>query len=150
MTLRLALAFALVLALGAAPARADVVPIDPRVRPVLAPRLVMVSAGAAPDAPAADVAAVERAVREQLAAAQSRVRRCLDGFDLREDPLRSRARRLELRLRFSRRGRPARVWVHQNDGMPRAAEACVLEAARAVNVPAPRGEVLVRAVYALR
>lgn len=146
------LASALVISLlSAASARADVVVERPRVRPVLAPQLTMVSAAPAPDAPADDVASVERSAREQLAAAQTRIRRCLDRVDLRQDPLRSRTPRVELRLRFSRSGRPARVWVHRNDGMPAAAERCVLEAARAVSVrPAPRGEVLVRAVYMLR
>ncbi|MCZ7680976.1 MAG: hypothetical protein M5U28_20200 [Sandaracinaceae bacterium] len=107
-------AFALVISLlSAAAARADVVVERPQVRPVLTPQLAMVSAAAAPDAPAEDVASVERSAREQLAAAQTRIRRCLDRVDLRQDPLRSRTPRVELRLRFSRSGRPARVGAPQ-------------------------------------
>lgn len=151
MTRRLSLLVLVLGALMAASAQADVYVPQPVVRPVLTPRLAMVTASPAPDAPAGDVTTVETAVRAHLSSAHSRVSRCLNNVDLREDPLRSRTPRIELRFRFSRSGRPSRVWVHRNEGMPRAAEACVLEAARAVSVtPAPRGEVLVRAVYVLR
>ncbi len=133
----------------AASASADVYVPQPVVRPVLSPRLAMVSASAAPDAPAEDVRETERSVRAQLASSLTRVRRCLNGIDLRDDPLRSRTPRMEVRLRFARSGRPT-VSVHRNDGMPQAAASCVLEAARAVSLrPAPRGTVLVRAVYTL-
>ncbi len=134
--------------LFAATASADVAVPYPRVRAVLDMSLAMVSATAHTDAPAEDVAMVERAVRDQLSSAHPRVRRCLGNVDLREDPLRNRARRIEIRMVLNRNGRPERVWVHQDQGVPRGARRCLLEPARSVNVrPAPRGGVLVRIVY---
>lgn len=138
------------LLLLATSARADIVVPRPRIRPVLEMSLAMVSASAHPDAPDEDVRMVERAVREQLGQAHPRVRRCLRGVDLREDPLRNRARRIEIRVVLNRAGRPERVWVHHDDGIPRRARRCLLEPARNVSVrPPPRGGVLVRIVYSV-
>lgn len=145
---RTAAALILSSVLFATSAHADIVVPRPNVRAVLNLSLAMVSASAHTGAPAGDVAMVERAVRDQLGAGHGRVRRCLANVDLREDPLRNRARRIEIRMVLSRSGRPERVWVHHDEGMPRAARSCVLEPIRAVNVrPAPRGGVLVRIVY---
>ena len=144
---------ALIVALmvSSASARADIV--EPERPAARAPRveLAMVTAAAAPDAPGGDIARVQSDVHGQLARATGRVQRCLAGDDLREDPLRSRVRRMEIHVRLTRSGRPERVWVHSDTGMPPAARRCLLEAVRAVAVrPAPRGDVLVRVVYQLR
>jgi hypothetical protein len=136
--------------MAAASAHADLVVPHPNVRVILDLSLAMVTASAHGDAPAEDVERVERAIRDQLVRARPRVQRCLRNVDLREDPLRNRARRIELRMVLDRSGRPERVWVQHDQGMPRGARRCLLEPARAVNVhPAPRGGVLVRIVYEL-
>jgi hypothetical protein len=134
--------------LAASAARAD---IPPRAPASVALYLAGVFASAAPDAPSEDVSRIEGDVRGQMYSAQRRIDRCLGSFNLREDPLRSRARRMELRLRFARSGRPNRVWIATNTGVPSVAQQCVLEAARSISVrPAPRGNVLVRVAYELR
>jgi hypothetical protein len=134
----------------AAPLSADVVPNEP-LRPAM-PRaeLASVSASPAPDAPQEDVARVEEHVHEQLSRSMQRIERCIGDADLREDPLRSRARRMEIHLRVTRSGRAERVWVHRESGIPPSARRCLLEAVRTIAVrPAPRGDVLVRVVYEL-
>lgn len=139
------------LVVPSAAAHADAV--DPAAARPHGPRveLAMVAASAAADAPDGDVARIQSDVHGQLARASRRVQRCLAGDDLREDPLRSRARRMEIHVRLTRSGRPERVWVQRDTGMPPAARRCLLEAVRAVSVrPAPRGDVLVRVVYQLR
>lgn len=144
---------ALVVALMVASASARADGLGPEPPPARTPRieLAMVTAAAAPDAPGGDIARVQTDVQGQLARATGRVQRCLAGDDLREDPLRSRARRMEIHVRLTRSGRPERVWVESDTGMPPAARRCLLEAVRAVSVrPAPRGDVLVRVVYQLR
>jgi len=144
---------ALLVALMVAPASARADALVPEPRAARSPRveLALVAAAAAPDAPGGDIARVQSDVHGQLARATGRVQQCLAGDDLREDPLRSRARRMEIHVRLTRSGRPERVWVHSDTGMPPAARRCLLEAVRAVSVrPAPRGDVVVRVVYQLR
>lgn len=110
----------------------------------------MVSASAARGVPAEDVARVEAAVQGYLAAQRRRLELCLGNADLRQDPMRSRLRRLEIRLQVDRSGR-ARALVHRDEGMPAVARRCLLEAASGFSVrPAPRGEVSVRVVHELR
>lgn len=113
--------------------------------------LAMVSASAAPDAPRVDVAQVQAGVQAQLARSQDRIQRCFERADLSEDPLRTRARRMEIHARLTRSGHPERVWVDHETGIPPEARRCLLDAVRAIHVrPAPRGDVLVRIVYQLR
>jgi hypothetical protein len=113
-------------------------------------QLVLVSGSGARGVPAEDVSRVEAAVQSHLASQRRRVDLCLRNADLREDPMRSRVRRIELRVRVDRTGR-GRASVQRNDGMPAAVRSCVLESLSGVNVrPGPRGEVTVRVVYELR
>ena len=111
--------------------------------------LVSVDWRAGASAPTPDTEAVTSEVRNDLAIAEERIERCIDGADLREDPLRSRTRRLTVVFHFSRSGTP-RVSVERNT-MPPLVRQCILEAARSVRAStAPRGDVTVRAVYELR
>lgn len=119
--------------------------------PVVGPELMLVSVDhrAGADAPAGDREAVTESVRSQLYERDGRVRRCLASSDLREDPLRSRTRRITVVFHFSRSGRP-RVTA-EGSTVPAHVRSCVLEAARSIRVSsAPRGAVVVRAVYELR
>jgi hypothetical protein len=100
-------------------------------------------------APDADARAVEREVRAALYGTQSRIRQCLEGADVREDPLRARQRSLVGTLQFSRSTRPE-VRVQRSHGMPSVAQDCVLEVLRSIAVrTAPRGEVQLRFRYVL-
>jgi hypothetical protein len=140
--MRNALAFAIVLM--PLSAQADIPPRQPR--PTLS--LVPVDYRAGGDAPAPDNEAVTASVRDQLYARDGRVGQCLRGSDLREDPLRTRTRRVTVVLRFSRSARPA---VSTEGGsMPAHVRSCILEAARSIrSSTTPRGTVTVRAVYEL-
>lgn len=128
-------------------ARADVAPRHPAGPRV---QLVLLSASGARGVPAEDTARVESAVRAHLARQYRRVQLCLANADLREDPMRSRGRRLELRIDVDRGGQ-GRATVQRDSAMPAAARSCLLEVASGVHVrPAPRGDVQVRVVYELR
>lgn len=100
-------------------------------------------------APDADGRAVEREVRAALYRSQSRIGRCLEGVDLREDPLRARQRSLVGTLEFNRSVRPV-ARMQRSHGMPATAQECVLEVVRSIAVStAPRGEVQLRFRYVL-
>lgn len=140
-----------VLALGlsaASAARADIAVPRHRIRPVrtLVLRSLFIAEAEAPDA---DARHLMHEVRRSLRRNRSRLRRCLADVDLREDPVRDRTRRVTGRMRFSRSGRPD-VSIVRARGIPRAARQCVLEVARSVSGPAPRGEVTLTFVYAVQ
>jgi hypothetical protein len=141
--------FALVLMLAGS-AHADIVVPRSRVRAVPSAQLVLLSGSGERGVPDEDVSRVQSGVRAHVSAQRRRVQQCLVDVDLREDPMRTRARRVELRVRVGRDGR-GRAVVHRNAGMPAGAVRCLREAAAGVNVrPPPRGEVVVRLVYELR
>lgn len=133
---------------AAAPAAADVVVVPAPAHPVHTARLTALRR-VRTDAPTADAEAVLAEVRRELGARQGRIDACLAGLDLREDPLRSRARTISGRIVFERSGRPS-AHVERAQGLPAAARGCVEEAVRAIAVrTAPRGAVELRFTYTL-
>ena len=132
----------------AAPAAADVVVERHPPHPAQSARLTALHR-VRTDAPAADAEAVLAETRRELGAGQARIDAGLRGLDLREDPLRSRARTLSGRIVFERSGRPS-VRVQRAQGLPAAARGCIEEAVRAIAVrTAPRGVVELRFTYTL-
>ncbi len=142
-----ALAFSCLLAGSAS---ADIVYPGPPTPPALHFMGATVTATASDAPPAAEVQRIDRELNRQFHAANARMQRCVSNADLREDPLRSRARRLEIWLSFTRSPRPTRVWVASNVGFPSYAERCALEAASSILLrPAPQGGLLVRASFTI-
>jgi hypothetical protein len=131
------------------PTRADVYVPHVRVDPVPTINLVSVDYRASSDAPQADTSAVTGEVQARLQSLDARIDQCIGRADLREDPLRSRTRRMIVVLRFSRSSTP-QVSVERGGSMPAVARRCVVEAARSVrSSTVPRGDVTIRAVYEL-
>lgn len=126
-------------------AHADVYVPRPTVRAALRLRVAGVSVESG-DAPQVDRDAARSELRQALARAQGRIDRCVPS--LTQDPLRGGSRTLVGRVTFSRSGRPSEVAIARSRGIPRAAEACVLEAVRAVQIAtAPRGTVTLAFTY---
>ena len=142
---RAALAAMTLVTLAAASASADVAPSRPRALTLSFGGVESIDV----EAPAADARAVTDAVRGQLARQQRRLSSCLANVDLREEPVLPRSRRLTGTMRFDRSGRP-QVRITSARGIPSAARQCVMEVARAVSAPAPRGAVVLRFTYVVR
>lgn len=100
------------------------------------------------DAPERDAGAAVDDVRRSLARSARHLEGCLAATDLREDPLRVRARTLRGTLTFRRARRPE-VAIGASS-LPTTARACVEEVAHSVALrTAPRGTVTVRFAYQL-